>query len=281
MTTRNNEDRFGTPEPDTSPAPITQTPQLEFTVPTHFVDLPSEGKFYPEDSPLRGKESVELRYMTAKDEDILTNKSLVKNGTVLDRLLQSLLVDKTLNPEDFLVGDKSALIVQARINGYGSDYEAKVACPSCGAIDSFQFDLEEAYEKKELDFEHLDVSMSSPSTFLTTVPFSKAQVEIKLLTGKDEKIIAKTNRMRAKNKLAELSLSEQMMFYIVSVNGNSDRGYISSFIEAMPALDAKHLRSTYKEVNPTVELNQHFECNSCGYEQELEVPFTSEFFWPR
>ena len=281
MTNRNNEDRFGAPPPDTSPPLTTQTPQLEFTVPTHFVELPSEGKLYPEGSVLCGVDSVELRYMTAKDEDTLTNKSLIKNGTVLDKLLQDLLIDKSIKPEDFLVGDKSALIVQARINGYGSEYEVKVACPSCGAIEDYQFDLEEAYEKKTLNFDDLDVRKTNSNTFLTTVPVSKVEVEIKLLTGKDEKTIAKTNRMRVKNKMSELSLTEQMLFYIASVNGNSDRAYINSYVDTMPALDAKHLRATYKEINPTVELAQNFDCGACGYDQVLEVPFTSEFFWPK
>tara|TARA_R100001510_G_C7656308_1_gene216182 strand:+ start:3341 stop:4186 length:846 start_codon:yes stop_codon:yes gene_type:complete len=281
MTNRNNEDRFAAPPPDSSPAPVAQSQQLEFTVPTHFVDLPSQGNFYPEDSPLCGVESVEMRYMTAKDEDILTNKSLIKNGTVLDRLLQNLLVDKSFKPQDFLVGDKSALIVQARINGYGSDYEVKVACPSCGTIDDYQFDLEQAYSQKVLDFDNLVVTKTNSNTFITTVPFSKAEVEIRLLTGKDERDIANTNRMRTKNKLSELSLTEQMLFYIVSVNGNSDRSYVNSFVDNMPALDAKHLRATYKEINPTVELEQNFDCSACGYNQVLEVPFTSEFFWPK
>lgn len=281
MTNRNNEDRFGAHSPDTSPVPSSQPTQLEFTVPTHFVELPSEGKLYPEGSPLHGVESVELKYMTAKDEDTLTNKSLIKNGTVLDKLLQNLLVDKSIKPEDFLVGDKSALIVQTRINGYGSDYEVKVACPSCGNIEDYQFDLEEAYEKKTLDFDNLDVRKTNSNTFVTTVPLSKAEVEIKLLTGKDEKTIAKTNRMRAKNKMGELSLTEQMLFYIASVNGNSDRAYINSYVDTMPALDAKHLRATYKEINPAVELAQNFDCGACGYDQVLEVPFTSEFFWPK
>ena len=107
------------------------------------------------------------------------------------------------------------------------------------------------------------------------------EVEIKLLTGKDEKTIAKTNRMRVKNKMSELSLTEQMLFYIASVNGNSDRAYINSYVDTMPALDAKHLRATYKEINPTVELAQNFDCGACGYDQVLEVPFTSEFFWPK
>jgi len=281
MTTRNNEDRFGSPEPETSPAPVVQSQQLDFAVPTHFVELPSEGKLYSSDSPLYGKESVELRYMTAKDEDILTNKSLIKNGTVLDRLLQSLLVDKTISPQDFLVGDKSALIVQARITGYGPEYEAKVACPGCGTIEDFEFDLLEAYDKKVLDFDSLEAKKTDSNTFITTVPFSKAEVEIRVLTGKDEKSILNTNKMRSKNKLPEMTLSEQMSYYIVSVNGNTDRDYITSYVNSMPALDARHLRTTYKEVTPSVDLAQHYECGTCGHEQELEVPFTSEFFWPK
>ena len=70
---------------------------VEIATPTQVVDLPSKGLFYPQDHPWYGKESVEIRFMTAKDEDILVNKSYIQKGIVLDKLISSILLDKRVN----------------------------------------------------------------------------------------------------------------------------------------------------------------------------------------
>jgi predicted RNA-binding Zn-ribbon protein involved in translation (DUF1610 family) len=285
MSTRNNEDRFGSFESDAAPAASTtqtQTNPLEFATPTDMVELPSKGKFYPEGHVLHNAESVELRYMTAKDEDILVNRSLIKKGVVLDRLLQSVLVNKKINIEDLLIGDKNAMLVSARITGYGSDYATRVPCPSCGTVSDHVFDLEEALEASNASQgDTTFAEQTERGTFLITLPKTGVSVEVRPLTGKDEKAILKTNTMRQKNKMPELGLTDQMKMYIVSVNGEEDGAVISNLVDNMPAIDSRHLRTSYSEAIPSVDLAQHFECPECSYEQEMEVPFTSEFFWPK
>ena len=283
MSTRNNEDRFGSFESDAAPAATTtQSNPLDFATPTDMVDLPSKGKFYPEDHPLHNSETVELRYMTAKDEDILVNKSLIKKGVVLDRLLQSVLVDKNINVNDLLIGDKNAMLVSARITGYGSDYNTRVPCPSCGSVSDHVFDLEEALEESNASQSDTDFAEQTESgTFLITLPKTGVSVEVRPLTGMDEKTILKTNTVRQKNKLPELGLTGQMKMYIVSVNGEKDSTVISRLVDNMPAIDSRHLRFAYSDAVPSVDLAQHFECSECSYEQEMEVPFTTEFFWPK
>ena len=288
MSSRNNLDRIGAaaPEDSSSAAVVAEPtqPTLQYTVPTEIVDLPSKGKFYPEGHTLFGKDTIEIRHMTAKDEDILTNKSLIRKGVVLDRLLESVLVDKTINPKDLLVCDKSALLVATRINAYGENYGAKIPCVSCGTVANYEFDLEEA--TKVNDFEEVlhssdTVYLTEWGTFKTTLLKTKAEVEFRPLTGIDEATIASTNATRIKNGLQELGITDQMKMFIVSVAGNQDRSFISDFVDNMPAADSLYLRNKYNFSIPSFELAQIWSCGDCGYEQVLEVPFTSEFFWPK
>ena len=140
---RNNQDRLGT-VPGGDEAPIQQAEQsLQFVTPTEFVDLPSKGRYYPPEHPLHNAEMIEIRHMTAKDEDILTSRSLLKKGIAIDRLLQNVLVDRRVRVEDLLIGDKNAIIIASRITGYGAEYEAGISCPSCASAVQFSFNLEE------------------------------------------------------------------------------------------------------------------------------------------
>tara|TARA_A100001391_G_scaffold160336_1_gene118919 strand:- start:3948 stop:4802 length:855 start_codon:yes stop_codon:yes gene_type:complete len=284
MSIRDNENRFGGPlAPDESPPTqdlVQEKQSMSFVVATEIVDLPSKGQFYPQGSPLHGVESLEIRHMTAKDEDILVNKSYITKGVVLDRLLQSVLVDKTVSVDDLLVGDKNALLVAARITGYGPEYNTKVLCPACGSISENAFDLDEV-SSTQANTDLYKASQTANGTFLLTLPNSGVEIQIRPFTGRDEKNIINSNKMRKKNKLPELGLTDQMKKYIVSVNGSENKKDISDFVDVMPALDSRYLRGAYKEVIPNVDLAQHFECPECGHEQEMEVPFNTDFFWPK
>ena len=124
---RDNSKRVGAAA---QPAPE-QTQTLDFSTPTELVDLPSKGRFYPEGHPLHGQETVEIKFMTAKDEDILTSPSLLKKGIAIDRLIQNVILNKNINVSTLLSGDKSAIMIASRINGFGAEYKTKVVCPSC------------------------------------------------------------------------------------------------------------------------------------------------------
>ena len=284
MSIRDNENRFGGPlAPDESPPPpesVQEKQGMSFVVATEIVDLPSKGQFYPQGSPLHGVESLEIRHMTAKDEDILVNKSYITKGVVLDRLLQSVLVDKSVSVDDLLVGDKNALLVAARITGYGSEYNTKVLCPACGSITENVLDLDEI-TSNETRTGIYEAQQTANGTFLLTLPNSGVEVQIRPFTGRDEKNILNSNKMRKKNKLPELGLTDQMKKYITSVNGSENKKDISDFVDVMPALDSRYLRGAYKEIIPNVDLAQHFECPECTHEQEMEVPFNTDFFWPK
>lgn len=254
----------------------------EIATPVQLVDLPSKGLFYPKDHPWYGKETVEIRFMTAKDEDILVNKSYIQKGVVLDKLLTSLLLDKRVNLDSILLCDKSALVVASRITGYGSEYIVDMSCPSCSKVSKHTFDLE-LFTNEFPDDEKLqscETSLTEEGTFIVELPKTKYSVEFKLISGADEKRLAQLAETKKKQNLPDSSLTDQMKQYIVSINGETEKGAINKFIDTMPAFDAKFLRRMYNIVSPSVNNKQEFTCSNCGESQEVEVPLTTTFFWP-
>jgi len=283
---RDNEDRLGAlvqSDAPTAQVPVqtVQNSPLSFVAPTEFIDLPSKGELYPEGHPLKGKDKVEIKFMTAKEEDILTSRSLIKKGVAIDRMLENLLVDKSIKVDNMLLGDKNALIVGARISGYGSSYKTGVTCPNCGASVKHEFDLEKLGHSRCESLEEIGVTLTPNKTFSFSLPKTKATVEVRPLTGKDEVELTELLEKKKKANLPEEASTTQMKAYVVSVNGNSDKFLIKQFVENLPALDARQLRLIYRTVIPSVDMSQQFTCPSCSFEQEMEVPFTVDFFWPK
>lgn len=280
MSERNNEQRLAVDQPASVSEEKKEDKKadlLSFLNPTHFVDLPSRGKFYPKDHPLFGKDNIEIRFMTAKEEDILTSKSLLKKGIAIDRMLESIIVDKSIKLDDLLIGDKNALIVGARITGYGDEYDTKVTCPSCGANVRHTFNLDEL--KHKFPCEEVEKQLSESRTFNLTLPITKFNVEIKLLKGLDEKILSDISEQKKAAKKEETPISDQLKLLIVSVNDVDDKTIIQKFVDMCPAGDAKFIRKFYADNVPNIDMTQNFTCRSCEAEMAMEVPFTVDFFW--
>ena len=278
-----NKDRFGghTPEPAEAPQqPVEKAfDPLSFVAPTEFVELPSKGN-YPETHPLHGKDVLEMRFMTAKEEDILSSQTLLKKGIAIERMLDSLIINKSIKAHDLLVGDRNAIIIAARISGYGANYKTQVVCPSCGTRSEFDFDLtdSEIYESQE--DESLGLEKLPNGNFITSMPFSKFKIEFKLLDGKDEQLLTKLATDKKKRKMPETMMTDQFKIMIVAIEGHKDKSIIAKYVDNMPTLDSTQLKACYKVASPDVRITKHFECNSCGYSQEMEVPFNTDFFWP-
>jgi hypothetical protein len=280
MSERNNEQRLAVDQPASVSAEQKEDKKadlLSFLNPTHFVDLPSKGKFYSKGHPLFGKDTVEIRFMTAKEEDILTSRSLLKKGVAIDRMLQSVLVDKSINLEELLIGDKNALIVGARVTGYGEEYETKVQCPSCGANVRHTFYLDNL--KTTCPQPEIEKQLLETGTFTTKLPITKFEVEMILLKGSDEKVLTSLAEQKKAAKLDESTISDQLKMLVVSINGIKDKEVIDKFISMCPAGDAKHIRKLYADNVPNIDMTQKFTCRSCESEMEMEVPFTVDFFW--
>ena len=272
-----NEDRLGVKDQAGSEPPITDNNSiLEFVLPVDIVNLPSGGKFYPPEHPLHNLESVEIRFMTAKDTDILTSKSLLKKGVAVDRMLQNIIINKDINVDSLYTGDKNALLIAARINGFGAEYKTKAKCPSCGTAQEHIFNLAEVENKVY----ESDVEISPDGTFMIELPITKVVVEGRLLTGADEKKIFKQAEKKKKHNLPEANMTDQYKLFIVSLNGVTERGLVEKFVDVMPAQDATYLKSIYEKVSPNVDLTHDFVCESCDVETKLTIPFSAEFFWP-
>lgn len=269
-----NQDRLGgAQQPDTSPPPQQGGGGFSFVVPTEFVDLPSQGRFYPQGHPLHNKDSIEIKQMTAKEEDILTSRTLLKKGIALDRLIESLIVDKSINPTNLLIGDRNAIIIAARVSGYGNSYETSVQCPACETKQTYGFDLNSAHIQHGEMKENLGVTDNGDGTITCILPKTQITVVARLLTGREEKLLLSLNESTG-------LISTQLQSIIVSANGDSSQQAINYVSNNLPSFDSRHLRMILKMATPNVDLTQQFSCTNCGHTQEMEVPLTADFFWP-
>jgi len=272
---RNNQDRMGGPIPQ-SEEPPQNNPLLNFVKPTQFIELPSKGRGYPDNHPLKDKEVIEIFHMTAKDEDILTSETLIKQGVVLDRFVENILVDKSIKLNSILIGDKNAILIESRILGYGLDYNAEMICPNCFTSCKIQYDL----NNRTLHYGS-DDEPNQNGFYSLKLPESGVELEVKLLTSEDEAKMIKRNTETKKKKSTNSLVTDQYKLMIASANGITDRTQINEFAEMMPLKDSLVLKKFYRAITPNVELKFDFICKSCGYEQELEVPLGAEFFWPK
>lgn len=257
-----------------SPAP------LEFVRPTSLVSLPSGGRFYPEGHPLHGVSEVEVRHMTTAEEDILTSRVLLRKGTAIDKFLERL-ITLDVDPNDLLLGDKSALIVQARVDGYGAEYTTQVQCPACSARIKHTFDLFDHQIVEGLNVDEVNgVSATDRNTFIISID-NGWEVEVRALNGHDEKRMSKAIQQRTKAGMSESSIQEQLRQMIVSISGHTDRNTINKAIQHMTGKHSRMIRDVYSKVIPNVDLKQEVTCVECLTTSEMEVPLTSDFFWPK
>lgn len=249
-----------------------QSVTTEKTFPTEVIDLPSKGLFYPEGSPLRSGQ-IELHYMTAKHEDILTSSNLIQKGVVLDKLIDALIATKGVKSADLLLGDLNAVMIAARILGYGKDYEVSLPCPSCGN------NVEQTVNLSDLENENEPTSNSLDS-FKVVLPLSKAEVTLKLLTRQDEVNIEKEVKSLKKiNSEVDSEATTRLKAMIGAVNGDTSKTTIWKFVDSMLVRDARYLREQYRSRVPDVNFNVPVEC-SCGTSETARLPLGVNFFWP-
>jgi hypothetical protein len=240
--------------------------ESKFKLPTETIELPSKGLLYSEGSEL-AKGTLEMKYMTAKEEDILTNQSYIKNGTVLDKLMKSLIVSK-INYDDLLIGDKNAIMVASRILGYGSEYTFDYN----GETHTIDLTQVESKPLKE------ELFSSRVNEFIFTLPHSKNTVTFKLLTHKDEQDINRElEGLKKINKNSSPELSTRLKYLITSVNGERDKKDIREFVDNyLLAKDSRALREYIKEIQPDVDLTFFPD----GSDNRINIPIGVNFFWP-
>ena len=247
-------------------------------IPTEVIDLPSKGWFYPEGHPLASGK-IEMKYMTAKEEDILASQNLIKQGVVIDKLLQSLIITR-FNYNDLLTIDKNAVFIAARILAYGPSYDVEITCPNCGEKSKHTINLQE-FEEKQIDWSKFT---KGQTTHKFTLPASKQELELKFLTHGDEKTIEEN--VKANKKLSKIigvdpELTTRLKQLIVSYNGVTDIREISKMVDNMLSRDSLALRTYLKEITPDIDTTFSFTCPHCDFVQEkMALPINVIFFWP-
>jgi hypothetical protein len=239
----------------------------KFKLPTETVDLPSKGLFYPEQSPLASG-VIEMKYMTAREEDILTNQNYIQKGVVIDKLLQSLIVTEGVDYNSLLSGDKNAIMIAARILAYGKDYIVDIAGKQA------------TIDLTELNNNEIDASLvtKGQNEFTFNLPNTDNVVTFKLLNHKDEKAIDREiTGLQKINKDNITSSTSRLKHLLTSVNGSTENKDIREFVDNyLLAKDARAIREEYKRVNPDVDLTVYPE----GFEEGVDLPITVGFFWP-
>jgi hypothetical protein len=241
----------------------------KFKLPTEMVELPSKGLLYPEGNPLReGK--IEMKYMTAKEEDILTNQNYIKQGLVVDKLLQSLIVTK-INYNDLLIGDKNAIMLAARVLSYGASYEFE--------YDGIKQEVDlSSIEPKPL---HSEVLKATSNVFSFVLPYSNNTLTFKLLTHGDEiKIEGESKGLKKLNKETTSDVTVRLSHMLLSVNGSPESKDIRDFVNNyFLAKDARAFRQYYNELSPDVDMKVTL-LTSEGGEEDVDLPIGINFFWP-
>ena len=242
----------------------------EFKLPTEEVELPSKGLLYPKENPLSSGK-IEMKYMTAKEEDILTNQDYIQKGVVIDKLLQSLIVNKDINYNDLLIGDKNAIMVAARILSYGKDYEF------IWDGQSQNIDLS-IMQNKEIDEK---LFKSGENNFSFTLPNTENQITFKLLThGDDKKIDAEIKGLKKIDKQGAHEVTTRLAHIITSINGSEEKKDIREFVKGyLLAKDARELRNYYSKISPDVDMKVYLDTEGGG-EEVVDLPIGLNFFWP-
>jgi hypothetical protein len=249
--------------------------EQKFKYPTEQIDLPSKGLLYPKESPL-SKGTIEMKYMTAKEEDILSNANFIRQGTVIDKLLQSMIV----TPIDFnelLNGDKNAILLAARILGYGKDYDFIYTDPNTGESEKVTADL------SLLDTKQVDESIFTPgkNEFNFELPISKVVITFKLLThGDEQKLDKEIAGMKKLNAQGSFDVTTRLKHTVLAVNGDREVATVREFSDNMLARDVRAFREYVNKISPDVDLKVSFTKANGDVVEGVDLPIGASFFWP-
>jgi hypothetical protein len=255
--------------------------KVTYDFPTEVIDLPSKGLIYPKDHPLASGQ-IEIKYMTAKEEDILSSQNLIKKGVVLDKLFESIIVTPNVNISDIFIGDKNAILLATRILGYGADYEVEVTDPFTLETQKVTIDLSKV-QLKEVD----EIVLNRENRYTYELPTTGTKLVFKLLTHGDEVEIGKEQQALerlskgSKGLVASSDVTTRLRYMIVSVDGKEDRGFINKWIQnSFLARDTKAFRKYVSEITPDLDLKFEFTSDITGETEALDIPFGVSFFYP-
>lgn len=252
--------------------------QKEDFIPTESVYLPSKGILYDRNHPLYKTETLEYRYMTALEEDILSSRALLRSGKAVDMVIKNCLVNKSVDLDTLVPGDKNAIMTALRVSSYGSEYAINVQCPDCGSSSQNDFRLDEL-EMRTLEIES---NGKGANEFDFVLPIGEKKITFRFLTSGEESEITEAQEKIKKSSGTQLdrNVTSFLKNQIVAVDGNEDRKVIDKLVDTLIVRDSRALRKYIEENTPDIIFEQFFSCPNCGSTNEVNVPITTEFFWP-
>jgi hypothetical protein len=264
--------------PDFVTKAATDVPQpKDVKYPTEIIPLPTKGWFYPEGNPLSSGE-IEIKQMTAREEDLLANQELIRKGKVLDKLIESVIIDKSIKIYDILIPDMDAIFIAMRRLAYGDEYNVMVECPRCMTQNEVKINLADLLYKP-FNFEEYPKGQNN---FVFKLPSSGVTITYKLINKNDERSIdAELAQIKKLSKENTGELTTRLKYVLTSIDGNPDRINIRKFVEEkMVAKDSLALRRHMREYNPNVDMTFDFKCSECGHERRMDMPLGSSFLFP-
>jgi len=258
-------------------APSDVPQQKDIKYPSEIIPLPTKGWFYPAGHPLCSGE-IEIKQMTAREEDLLANQELIRKGKVLDKLMESVIVDKSIRIDDIFIPDKNAIFIAIRRLAYGDEYNVSITCPKCSYQNKTNINLSEL-SYKPFEF---DEQLKGQNNFTFKLPSSGVTITYKLLNQIDEQSIdAELTQIKKINKENTGEVTTRLKYLITSIDGNSDRMTIRKFVEErLTAKDSFAFRQYVKEHSPDVDMAFTFKCSECEHERRLDMPIGASFLWP-
>ena len=252
-----------------------QQVRKDYPFPTEVISLPSKGLTYPESNPL-SKGELTIKLMTAKEEDILTSTNLLRKGIVLDKLLESIVVEPGVHINDLLIGDKNAILISSRILAYGPEYNVTITDPNENepvdvVVDMTQLKIKEIDESK----------LNRNNEYEFKLPKTGVNIKFKLLSHMDELAISKDIEASEKTLKQGNEITTRLRRVIIEVEGNKDLGYISNYvINQLQAADSKALRKYIQTLTPDIDLSFEYTSPFTGEKEALKVPIGLDFFYP-
>ena len=253
--------------------------EFGWEIPVEAIPVPSAGILYNPDTTLYNSKTLKIKAMTAHEEDILSSPALLREGTAVDYVIKSCLIDKSINIDDLLVGDKNALMVSIRITGYGNKYNISPSCENCNKTNKLEFDLS-SLEINRLQIEPIE---KGKNAFLFELPVTKKKVIFKFLSVGEQRERDTRSEFFEKNVTqgVKKTITSFLEHSIVSIEGVTDKNKIQHFVRNMPAYDSKSLRNFIVENEPGLDMTHDWECKFCNHANSNSLAITAEFFWPR
>ncbi len=251
---------------------------FNWEIPIENVPLPTNGIIYSPDSTVYNKKTIPIKAMTAREEDILTSTALIKDGTVITHLLRSCVTDRSFDVDDLIIGDRNALLISIRITGYGPEYRIISTCQFCSHANNVALNLSEMPIKR-LKQKPIE---KGKNLFEFKLPVTKKTVLFKYMTAREERerALRSSNIKKHFDSGFDDIVTSTLEHSIVSIDGVEDKNKIKHFVMNMPAFDSKSLRKYMKENEPGIDMTTSYSCASCGRKNEIDIPMTTEFFWP-